>query len=100
MQTTQHGGEDASLRPLALTGAARTAPAALREHLPGLEPERQISDWGRSEVIEGVLDRFVYDFLFHYWFRVEVEGDHSVPAGRPGAAGRQSRRRCCPPTRR
>lgn len=64
-------------------GAAGTSPAALREQLPGVEPERQISDWGRSEVMDGVLDRFVYDFLFHYWFRVEVEGITSVPAAGP-----------------
>jgi 1-acyl-sn-glycerol-3-phosphate acyltransferase len=52
----------------------------LREQLPGLEPERQITDWGRSERIDGVVDRTLYDFLYHYWFRVEVEGIENVPA--------------------
>jgi 1-acyl-sn-glycerol-3-phosphate acyltransferase len=51
----------------------------LREQLPGLEPDRQITDWGRSERVEGVVDRVVYDFLYHYWFRVEVEGIENVP---------------------
>ncbi len=50
----------------------------LREHLPGLEPERQITDWGRSERVEGLVDRTIYDFLYHYWFRVEVEGIENV----------------------
>lgn len=68
---------------MALTGTAGTSPAALREHLPGVEPERQISDWGRSEVVDGMLDRFLYDFLFHYWFRVDVENITSVPAAGP-----------------
>jgi 1-acyl-sn-glycerol-3-phosphate acyltransferase len=51
----------------------------LREHLPGLEAERQVTDWGRSERVEGMVDRTVYDFLYHYWFRVEVEGIENVP---------------------
>jgi 1-acyl-sn-glycerol-3-phosphate acyltransferase len=51
----------------------------LREQLPGVEPDREITDWGRSERLEGVVDRLVYDFLYHYWFRVEVEGIENVP---------------------
>jgi 1-acyl-sn-glycerol-3-phosphate acyltransferase len=51
----------------------------LREQLPGLEPDRRITDWGRSERIEGLADRVVYDFLYRYWFRVEVEGIENVP---------------------
>jgi 1-acyl-sn-glycerol-3-phosphate acyltransferase len=51
----------------------------LRGHLPGLEPERHVSDWGRSERVEGLVDRTLYDFLYHYWFRVEVEGIENVP---------------------
>jgi 1-acyl-sn-glycerol-3-phosphate acyltransferase len=38
-----------------------------------------VSDWGRSEVVDGFLDRALYDFLYHYWFRVEVEGVDNVP---------------------
>jgi 1-acyl-sn-glycerol-3-phosphate acyltransferase len=51
----------------------------LRDQLPGLEPERRVTDWGRSERVEGLVDRTVYEFLYHYWFRVEVEGIANVP---------------------
>jgi 1-acyl-sn-glycerol-3-phosphate acyltransferase len=51
----------------------------LLEQLPGLEPERTVTDWGRSERVEGLVDRVIYDFLYRYWFRVEVEGVENVP---------------------
>src|SRR3954452_22919009 len=51
----------------------------LRDYLPGVEPERQVNDWGRSERIEGLLDRTVSEFLYRYWFRVEVEGIENIP---------------------
>ena len=53
--------------------------ADLREHLPGLEPERRITDWGRSERAESLVDRTLYEFLYHYWFRVGVRGVDNVP---------------------
>jgi 1-acyl-sn-glycerol-3-phosphate acyltransferase len=52
----------------------------LRDALPGLEPDRHVTDWGRSERIERLVDRTLYDFLYHYWFRVDVEGIENVPA--------------------
>src|SRR5215217_7758821 len=52
----------------------------LKEHLPGVEPERRLNDWGRSERIEGLYDRTVIDFLYRYWFRAEVEGIENVPS--------------------
>jgi 1-acyl-sn-glycerol-3-phosphate acyltransferase len=52
----------------------------LRQYLPAVEPERQVTDWGRSERVEGFFDRTILDFLYHYWFRVEVEGVEHVPA--------------------
>jgi 1-acyl-sn-glycerol-3-phosphate acyltransferase len=52
----------------------------LRRHLPGVEPERRLSDWGRSERIEGLVDRTLTDFLYHHWFRCEVDGVENVPA--------------------
>jgi 1-acyl-sn-glycerol-3-phosphate acyltransferase len=52
----------------------------LRQHLPGLEPERQVTDWGRSERIEAVFDRTVIEFFYRYWFRVKVEGIDHVPS--------------------
>jgi 1-acyl-sn-glycerol-3-phosphate acyltransferase len=55
-------------------------PDALRAQLPGLEPDRMVTDWGRSERTEALVDHYLYGFLFHYWFRVEVEGIENVPA--------------------
>src|SRR5512132_2164383 len=52
----------------------------LRRHLPGVEPERRITDWGRSERVEGVFDATLYEFFYRYWFRAEVEGIENVPA--------------------
>jgi 1-acyl-sn-glycerol-3-phosphate acyltransferase len=52
----------------------------LRGHLPAIEPDRQVTDWGRSERVEGAMDRLIYDWLYHYWFRVEVEGIENVPS--------------------
>jgi 1-acyl-sn-glycerol-3-phosphate acyltransferase len=52
----------------------------LKQHLAGLEPERRLTDWGRSERIEGLLDRTAAEFFYRYWFRAEVEGIENVPA--------------------
>jgi 1-acyl-sn-glycerol-3-phosphate acyltransferase len=52
----------------------------LRRYLPGLEPERRLNDWGRSERVEGAMDTLLYDFMYRYWFRVEVEGIENVPS--------------------
>jgi 1-acyl-sn-glycerol-3-phosphate acyltransferase len=54
--------------------------ADLRRYLPGVEPERTLTDWGRSERIEGFYDRTVLEFYYRYWFRCEVEGIENVPA--------------------
>lgn len=51
-----------------------------REGLPGLEPDRTLTDWGRSERLTGLADATVGHFLYHYWFRVTVEGIEHVPA--------------------
>jgi 1-acyl-sn-glycerol-3-phosphate acyltransferase len=50
-----------------------------RDLLPAIEPERQITDWGRSERVEGVFDRTLWEFMYHYWFRCDVEGIENVP---------------------
>jgi 1-acyl-sn-glycerol-3-phosphate acyltransferase len=52
---------------------------ARRELLPALEADRRITDWGRSERVEGVIDRTLYDFFYHLWFRCEVQGIEHVP---------------------
>jgi hypothetical protein len=51
----------------------------LRALLPALEPERTLDDWGRSERIEGLFDRTISEFLYHLWFRCDVEGIEHVP---------------------
>jgi 1-acyl-sn-glycerol-3-phosphate acyltransferase len=61
------------------TTAMVSAPT-LKSHLPGLEPERRLTDWGRSERIEGAFDATLVEFFYRYWFRAEVEGIENVPA--------------------
>jgi 1-acyl-sn-glycerol-3-phosphate acyltransferase len=52
----------------------------LRALLPAVEPDRTLDDWGRSERVEALFDRTVADFLYHLWFRCEVDGIEHVPA--------------------
>ena len=63
--------------------AAPAGEEELRALLPAIEPDRQLTDWGRSERVEGLIDATLYEFLYHYWFRCEVEGIENVP----GAGG-------------
>jgi 1-acyl-sn-glycerol-3-phosphate acyltransferase len=51
-----------------------------RDLLPAIEPERRLTDWGRDERVEELLDRTIYGFLYHLWFRVDVEGIANVPS--------------------
>src|SRR6478735_10188269 len=68
-------------RRTSLAPAGEAAPGTdLRPYLPGVEPERQVNDWGRSERIEGLLDRTLIEFFYRLWFRCEVEGIENVPA--------------------
>jgi 1-acyl-sn-glycerol-3-phosphate acyltransferase len=66
--------------PREATAGTELAPADLRDLLPGLEPERQVDDWGRSERVEGAIDATITEFLYRLWFRCEVEGVENVPA--------------------
>jgi 1-acyl-sn-glycerol-3-phosphate acyltransferase len=52
----------------------------LRDYLPAVETDRQVNDWGRSERVEGLLDRTIVDFFYNYWFRAEVDGVENVPS--------------------
>jgi 1-acyl-sn-glycerol-3-phosphate acyltransferase len=73
--------DDLALGGPELDAGALPVPAPdLRAFLPGIEPERRITDWGRSERIEGLLDRTLVDFLYRLWFRCSVEGIEHVPA--------------------
>jgi 1-acyl-sn-glycerol-3-phosphate acyltransferase len=56
------------------------AAADHRAYLPAIEPERQVTDWGRSERVEALVDKTLYDFAYHYWFRCEIEGIQNVPS--------------------
>jgi 1-acyl-sn-glycerol-3-phosphate acyltransferase len=69
-----------STEPAGVPARREPAPGDLREHLPGVEVERQVNDWGRSERLERLLDRTIVDFFYHYWFRVDVQGIENVPA--------------------
>jgi 1-acyl-sn-glycerol-3-phosphate acyltransferase len=71
---------DLSRRSLAARDAEPTAQVDLRAQLPGLEPDRRVDDWGRSERVEGFLDRTLVEFFYRLWFRCEVEGVERVPA--------------------
>ena len=83
--------------------ATRALPASasddLRRYLPGVEPERQLNDWGRSERVEGIYDRYLLDFYYRYWFRCDVEGVENVPPTAARCSSRTTPARCRP-TRR
>jgi hypothetical protein len=75
------------------------SPSERRAHLPAIETERQVTDWGRSERVERFMDRTLYEFLYHYWFRCEVEGIEHVPSSE-GALLVSNHAGACRPTRR
>jgi 1-acyl-sn-glycerol-3-phosphate acyltransferase len=65
------------------TGGAEVAQGEdedLRPYLAPIETERQVTDWGRSERVEGFFDKTLYDFYYNLWFRCEVEGIEHVPS--------------------
>ncbi len=68
-----------STRSASRTSGLTSAELVRREQLPGLEPERRITDWGRSERVEHLVDSTLAHFLYHYWLRVEAEGVENVP---------------------
>jgi 1-acyl-sn-glycerol-3-phosphate acyltransferase len=51
-----------------------------RALLPAIEPDRTLDDWGRSERVEAIFDRYLVDFYYRYWFRAEIEAIENVPA--------------------
>ena len=79
----------------------RSCPAEeLKKHLPGVEPERRLNDWGRSERIEGIFDSTLVDFFYRYWFRAEVEGIENVPVDAAARCSSRTTAARCRPTRR
>jgi 1-acyl-sn-glycerol-3-phosphate acyltransferase len=81
--TDQAPGSTVELGLADVRSALSERDAELRDHLPGTETERRLTDWGRSERVEGVVDRSLYDFLYRYWFRVEIDGIDNIPAEGP-----------------
>lgn len=49
------------------------------EHLPVVETDRDLDDWGRSERISRSLDRTLWDVAFRYWYRVALQQPRNVP---------------------
>jgi 1-acyl-sn-glycerol-3-phosphate acyltransferase len=84
MPDPQHASDEApgatvELELSDIRSALSERDAGLRDHLPGIEPERRLTDWGRSERVEGIVDRTIYEFLYRHWFRVEVDGIDNIP---------------------
>jgi 1-acyl-sn-glycerol-3-phosphate acyltransferase len=74
-------GDDLALEPVPVpSSSTELIGADLRDLLPGVELDRQVDDWGRSERVEGALDQTIVEFLYRLWFRCEVEGIENVPA--------------------
>ena len=69
-----------SIREPETPGESLVPTEDLKRHLPGVEPERRLTDWGRSERIEGAFDATVAEFFYRYWFRAEIEGIENVPS--------------------
>jgi 1-acyl-sn-glycerol-3-phosphate acyltransferase len=76
---TGHVG-DGEHAPGLLKGTPALPAERMRELLPAIEPDRRITDWGRSERVEEVFDRTLVNFFYRYWFRCEVEGIENVPS--------------------
>jgi 1-acyl-sn-glycerol-3-phosphate acyltransferase len=79
-EETARGHEESALSGNGGAPLPAVRDADLRNYLPGVEPDRQLNDWGRSERVEGFLDATLTEFFYRYWFRVEVEGIENVPA--------------------
>lgn len=50
------------------------------EHLPVVETDRDLDDWGRSERLSRTLDRTLWDAAYKYWYRARLEQPRRVPA--------------------
>lgn len=51
----------------------------LDDHLPVVEPDRDLDDWGRSARLSGLLDRTVWEAAHKVWFRVDLEQAARIP---------------------
>ncbi|WP_320669981.1 hypothetical protein [Patulibacter defluvii] len=51
----------------------------LEDHLPVVEPDRDLDDWGRSARFSGLLDRTVWEAAHKVWFRIDLEQAARIP---------------------
>ena len=65
----------------------------LRDYLPAIEPERQVSDWGRSERVEGAARQDALRLPLPLLVPLRGRGDRERPGRRRRAAGLQPLRR-------
>ncbi|MEA2481943.1 MAG: hypothetical protein QOJ07_3865 [Thermoleophilaceae bacterium] len=83
LRLRDHAEDDLGARRKQGTDQLENLPARretdLRPYLPGVEADRRLNDWGRSERIEGFFDRTLIEFYYRYWFRCEVEGIENIP---------------------
>lgn len=75
----QETGATVELARVDRAGELSDQAEAFRRQLPGLETEREVTDWGRSERIASLADATVLRFLYRYWFRVEADGLQNIP---------------------
>lgn len=50
------------------------------DHLPVVETDRDLDDWGRSERLSRALDRTLWDAAYKYWYRAKLQQPRRVPA--------------------
>lgn len=50
------------------------------DHLPVVESDRDLDDWGRSARVSAVLDRTLWDQAYHRWFGVTLEQPRQIPS--------------------
>lgn len=50
------------------------------DHLPVVETDRDLDDWGRSERLSRTLDRTLWDAAYKYWYRAELQEPRRIPA--------------------
>ncbi|MCW3010645.1 MAG: acyltransferase family protein [Solirubrobacterales bacterium] len=72
-----------ALVPTSPAGEVATSKPDLRDFLPGIEPDRVVDDWGRSERFSALFDKTLVDFYYHLWFRCTIEGLENVPDDGP-----------------
>ncbi len=50
------------------------------DHLPVVETDRDLDDWGRSARLSRTLDRTLWDAAYRYWYRARLQEPRRIPA--------------------